>query len=195
MTSFIRNSFLEARNRLSEFLSNEGNLHRIEITAGIIVETIRGGGKILTAGNGGSMCDAMHLAEELSGRYRSDRPPLPAIALSDPAHMSCVANDYGFGEVFARQVTALGRDGDVLVLFTTSGNSPNLIRAAEEAKKKKMIVAALLGRGGGKLMHYCDHFIMAPGETSDRIQELHIKIVHILIEAVERTLYPELYRT
>jgi D-sedoheptulose 7-phosphate isomerase len=147
----------------------------------------------MSCGNGGSMSDAMHFAEEWSGRYRSERPPLPAIAFSDPGHMSCVANDYGYAEVFARQVQALGSEGDLLLMLSTSGNSPNLLRAAEEARSRGVTTVGLLGKGGGKLLPLCDLPIIVPGETSDRIQELHIKIIHIVIETVERALFPDLY--
>ena len=139
------------------------------------------------------MSDAMHFAEEWSGRYRSERPPLPAIAFSDPGHMSCVANDYGFAEVFSRQVQALGKENDLLLLLSTSGNSPNLLRAAEEARERGVTTVGLLGKGGGKLLPFCDIPIVVPGSTSDRIQELHIKIIHIVIETVERRLFPDLY--
>jgi D-sedoheptulose 7-phosphate isomerase len=134
------------------------------------------------------MCDAMHFAEEWSGRFRHDRPPYAAIALSDPAHMSCVANDYGFEHVFSRQVEALGRKGDVLVLLSTSGKSPNIVLAAETAKRVGVSVIGLLGKGGGEVRPLCDVVIHAPGETSDRIQELHMLALHVLIEMVEAEL-------
>ena len=193
MQAHIRHSFREAQHCLAAFLDNEDNLRVLEEIAGLVVKTFRDGGKVLTAGNGGSMCDAMHFAEEWSGRYRADRAPMPALALSDPSHLSCVGNDYGFSEVFARQVAGLGNTGDVLLLFTTSGKSPNLIRAAEEARKKNIIVIGLLGRGGGPLRELCSTSIVVPGETSDRIQELHIKIVHVVIEIAEREMFPEVY--
>lgn len=193
MRSFIHQSFLEARQCLDDFLAAEENLSRIGEIAALVTHTFRSAGKILTAGNGGSMCDAMHFAEEWSGRYRADRAPMPALALSDPSHMSCVGNDYGFPEVFARQIAGLGTAGDMLLLFTTSGKSPNLLRAAEEARRKEMVVVGLLGRGGGPLKELCTTSIVVPGQTSDRIQELHIKIVHVVIELVERELFPDLY--
>lgn len=140
------------------------------------------------------MSDAMHFAEEFSGRYRDERPPLPAIALSDPGHMSCVANDYGYEEVFARQVLALGQSNDLLLMLSTSGNSPNLLRAAEVAREKSVFSVALLGRSGGRLKELTDIAIIVPGNTSDRIQELHIKIIHAVIEETERILFPELYK-
>jgi len=189
----IEASFIEARECLTAFLSDSVQLPRVRAFADALLETFRAGGKAMSCGNGGSMSDAMHFAEEWSGRYRKERPPLPAIAFSDPGHMSCVANDYGFTEVFARQVRALGRTGDLLLLLTTSGNSPNLLRAAEEARLAGVRTVGLLGKDGGKLLPHCDIPIIVPGKTSDRIQELHIKIIHIVIETVERELYPQLY--
>jgi D-sedoheptulose 7-phosphate isomerase len=159
----------------------------------VVVDCLRSGGRIFTCGNGGSMCDAMHFAEELSGRYRKDRPALAAMAISDPSHLTCVANDFGFDQVFARGVEAWGRAGDVLIGFSTSGNSPNVIAAAQKAREKQMKVVGLLGRDGGKLRSLCDLSIVVPAQTSDRIQEIHIKIVHIVIELVERELFPQNY--
>lgn len=131
------------------------------------------------------MCDAMHFAEEFSGRFRVDREPYPAIALSDPAHLTCVANDYGFDHVFSRQIDALAHEGDVLVLLSTSGNSPNIVLAAEAARRRKAVVLGCLGRGGGAVKGLCDIVLHAPGEGSDRIQELHMMALHAIIEAVE----------
>ena len=143
------------------------------------------GGRLLACGNGGSMCDAMHFAEELSGRHRDDRKALAALALSDPAHLTCVANDYGFERVFARGVEAWGRSGDVLVAFSTSGNSRNLIVAAETARAGGLSVVGLLGRDGGPLKHLCDDSIVVPGTRSDHIQETHIALAHLLVEQIE----------
>jgi D-sedoheptulose 7-phosphate isomerase len=189
----IRASFTEARDCLSAFTADEVHFSRVGLFANKLAATFQSGGKAMSCGNGGSMSDAMHFAEEWSGRYRKERPPLPAIAFSDPGHMSCVANDYGYSEVFARQVQALGREGDLLLLLSTSGNSPNLLRAAEEARARGVTTVGLLGKDGGKLLPLCDIPIIVPGSTSDRIQELHIKIIHTVIEAVERVLFPELY--
>ena len=189
----IERSFREAQECLAAFLADAEQFGRVRRFADVLAACFRNGGKALSCGNGGSMSDAMHFAEEWSGRYRSERPPLPAIAFSDPGHMSCVANDYGFAEVFARQVQALGREGDVLLMLSTSGNSPNLLRAAEEAKLRGVTTVGLLGKGGGALLPLCDIPIIVPGSTSDRIQELHIKIIHIVIESVERELFPALY--
>ncbi|HOJ02411.1 MAG TPA: SIS domain-containing protein [Bacteroidota bacterium] len=189
----IERSFREAQECLAAFLADVEQFGRVRRFADVLAACFRNGGKALSCGNGGSMSDAMHFAEEWSGRYRSERPPLPAIAFSDPGHMSCVANDYGFAEVFARQVQALGGEGDVLLMLSTSGNSPNLLRAAEEARRRGVTTVGLLGKGGGALLALCDVPIVVPGSTSDRIQELHIKIIHIVIESVERELFPALY--
>jgi D-sedoheptulose 7-phosphate isomerase len=148
------------------------------------------GGRVLTCGNGGSMCDAMHFAEELSGRYRDDRRALAAQALSDPAHLTCVANDYGYERVFARAVEALGRSGDVLLAFSTSGKSRNLVVAAEAARAGGLQVLGLLGRDGGPLKDQCDESIVVPGSRADHIQETHIAIAHLLVEQIEAHLFP-----
>jgi D-sedoheptulose 7-phosphate isomerase len=156
--------------------------------------TLTAGGHMMACGNGGSMSDAMHFVEEWTGRFRRDRRALPAISFSDPAQMSCIANDFGYDEVFARQVEAHGRPGDLLVMMSTSGNSPNLIRVAEEARLRGVTSVALLGRGGGKLLDRVDVPIVVPhATTADRIQEIHIQILHAAIEAVERRMFPALY--
>lgn len=142
-------------------------------------------GKVLIAGNGGSMADAMHFAEELTGRFRNDRRPLAALSLADPTHLSCVANDYGFEFVFSRMIEALAAPSDIVILLSTSGNSKNLILAAQAAKQRGSQVVGFLGRGGGELLAVCDLVIMAPGETTDRIQEIHMLALHIVVEAVE----------
>ena len=148
----------------------------------------------MACGNGGSMCDAMHFAEEWTGRFRSDRSPLPAVAFSDPSHLTCIANDFGFDEVFARLVSAYGKEGDLLVVMSTSGNSPNILRAIETAKEKGVTTIGLLGKGGGKALSLIDIPILVPhASTSDRIQEIHIKALHIAIESVERALFPGNY--
>jgi len=192
-TTHIRASLNEAANCLHQFLSNERNIELIDQFVSLLETTFRSGGRVYSAGNGGSHCDAMHFAEEWTGRYRKDREPVPALAFSDPSHLSCVSNDYGFEYVFERMVRAFGNTGDVFVAITTSGNSKNLVLAAQTAKEKGMKVVGLLGKNGGAIKDLCDIAIIVPGSTSDRIQELHIKIIHIAIECAERKLFPHLY--
>ncbi len=193
MNPNILSSFREAQDTLAQFTSEEKNLSLVDKFVGLLVETFEGGHKVYTAGNGGSHCDAMHFAEEWTGRYRKDRKPMPALAFSDPSHITCTSNDYGFEYVFERMVEAFGETDDVFLAITTSGNSKNLILAAEAAKRKGMKIVGLLGKGGGAIKQLCDIPIVVPGATSDRIQELHIKIIHIAIECAERRLFPELY--
>lgn len=162
----------------------------IDAIAALLVERFRAGHKVLICGNGGSACDAMHFAEELTGRFRNDRPPLPAISCSDVGHITCTANDFGFESVFSRWVEALGQKGDVLILLSTSGNSPNILNAAKAAEVRGVTTVALLGQEGGKLRGGCDHELVVPGATSDRIQELHMLILHTLVECVEGSLFP-----
>lgn len=180
--------------RLAEWLRDqERRDHAVEAFADRLAACLHAGGRILACGNGGSMCDAMHFAEELSGRYRKDRRAFAAQAISDPAHLTCVANDFGFDRVFARGVEAWARAGDALVVFSTSGQSPNVIAAAEAARGRGVQVLGLLGRDGGRLKALCDVSVVVPASTSDRIQEVHIKIVHLVIEEIERRLVPENY--
>ena len=187
LPALIHAELSEARAVLDRFLNEPENLTRIAQAAELMADSLKAGGKILTCGNGGSLCDAQHFAEELSGRYRQDRPALAAIALTEASHMSCVANDYGFEFVFSRFVQALGRPGDVLLAISTSGNSPNVLRAAEAAKAAGMTVVALTGKDGGKLASVCDVEIRAPHSGfADRVQEIHIKVIHILILLIEK---------
>lgn len=186
----IKNSFLEAQQLLNAFVSDERNLQQVEVAGDMLVEMFRRGGKVFSCGNGGSLCDAMHFAEELTGRFRHDRQALPAIAISDPSHMSCVSNDMGFDAVFAKYIEALGKSEDVLLAISTSGNSGNILAAIEAAHAKGMKVIGLTGKGGGKMREVCDLAIVVPwGAYSDRIQEIHIKIIHILIEYIEQKLF------
>ena len=185
----IRNHFIEAREVLDSFISDPQNFLHIEQAGKIIVNAIKSGGKVISCGNGGSMSDAMHFAEELSGRYRNDRPAYAAIAISDPGHLSCVANDYGYAFVFSRMVEAVGSEGDVLFAISTSGNSENILKAIEAARKKGMKVIGLSGKEGGKMAGLCDVEIRAPrSEYADRAQEIHIKVIHSLIDYIETTL-------
>lgn len=186
MIEAIKANFIEARTILDTFINNEENWKNLEKAGDIMVSAIRSGKKIISCGNGGSLCDAMHFAEELSGRFRNDRPSLPAIAISDPSHLSCVSNDYGYDAVFSRFVEGLGNEGDVLLGISTSGNSANVIKACESARKKGMKIVCLTGRTGGKLAALCDVELRAPmSEYADRAQEIHIKIIHSLIQYIE----------
>ncbi len=184
--SAVKNSFLEAQKVLNEFISDEENWSKIETAGKIMVECLKNGGKIMSCGNGGSMSDAMHFAEELSGRFRDEREGLAAVSISDPTHITCVGNDYGFDYIFSRYVQAVGKKGDVLLAISTSGNSPNIVKAAEEAREKGIMVVALTGKSGGKLKDLCDVELRIPHHSySDRIQEIHIKIIHTLIQFIE----------
>lgn len=178
-------SFREAARCLEVFLNDEEAQAGLVLLAEDLAKSFESGGKVLIAGNGGSLADAMHFAEEWTGRFRRERRPLPAMVLNDPTHLTCVGNDYGFDFVFSRMVEAFAKPEDIVILLSTSGNSPNLIYAAEAAKKAGARLVGFLGRGGGKLGPMCDQVVMAPGETSDRIQEIHMLSLHILIEAVE----------
>lgn len=185
----IQNSLLESQQVLVDFLENKANLEAIAAANSVLVKALRQGNKILSCGNGGSHCDAMHFAEELSGRYRNNRKALAAMAISDPSHISCVGNDYGFDFVFSRMVEALGKPGDVLFGLSTSGNSKNIIFAVEAARKAGMSVILLTGKDGGKLAGSADVEIRVPHfGYADRIQEIHIKVIHILIQTLEEEL-------
>ena len=189
----IRNSYLTAFETVKAFLENEENIEKTEKISQELALAYKNGKKSLIAGNGGSNCDAMHFAEEFTGRFRKDRRALPSISISDSSHITCVGNDYGFDFVFAKGVEAFGQEGDFFFGISTSGNSKNIIEAVKMAKEKKLKTVALLGKDGGKLKGVCDYEFIIPGETSDRIQEVHMMILHIIIEGVERTLFPENY--
>ncbi|RME17081.1 MAG: D-sedoheptulose 7-phosphate isomerase [Bdellovibrio sp.] len=186
-------SFKEAKEVLEAFMTNEDLLEKCETFSKRLTNTFRNGHNVFSCGNGGSHCDAMHFAEELTGRYRKDRKPLGALALGDPSHLTCVSNDYGFNQVFKRQLEGLGREGDLLLGLSTSGQSENVIEAFKTAHQMKIYTVALLGRDGGALKELADLAIVVPAQTSDRIQEMHIKIIHTVIETVERNLFPENY--
>jgi len=189
----LRRALEDSRALLDTLLADDQAQDRFARAVDALVETFTGGGgggKVLACGNGGSACDAMHFCEELTGRFRADRPPLPAIACVDPGHITCVGNDYGFEEVFSRWVRALGRPGDTLVLLSTSGNSENAVRAAAAGREGGLRTLALLGNDGGRLVGQCDiEWIVGGGggggATADRIQEIHMLILHTLIEGVE----------
>lgn len=182
----IKAQFEEAQTVLNAFSTDE-NFELIAKAGDLMVASIKQGGKILSCGNGGSMCDAMHFAEELTGRYRNDRPAIGAVAMSDVSHMACVGNDYGYDHVFSRYLEGVGRQGDVLLGITTSGNSANVIKAAEVAKQKGISVIGLTGKSGGAMAPLCDVEIRAPhAPYADRAQEIHIKVIHCLIDHIEK---------
>ncbi|KQS32607.1 D-sedoheptulose 7-phosphate isomerase [Dyadobacter sp. Leaf189] len=182
----------EAQTVLDNFLSDPDQIEKIERAAGLMAEAIIHNGKIISCGNGGSHCDAMHFAEELTGRYRDNRRALPAIAISDVSHLSCVSNDFGYEFVFSRYLEALGQPGDVLLGLSTSGNSTNILRAAEAAKAKGMKVIIMSGKDGGKLAGLADVEIRVPHfGYADRIQEIHIKVIHIFMLLIEKMVLRE----
>ena len=190
MNKLITQSLQESQQVLADFLGNPAKIEAIEKAADVLVAALKKGNKILSCGNGGSHCDAMHFAEELSVRYRENRPALAAMAISDPSHISCVSNDFGYNFIFSRFIEGLGNAGDVLVGISTSGNSANIIEAVKAAQLKGMEVVLLTGKDGGQLAGYgcheirVDHFGYA-----DRIQEIHIKVIHILIQLIESKLF------
>lgn len=180
----------EAAAVLSSFMNDASNLQAIRKAANLLVNSLKLGGRIYSCGNGGSMSDAMHFAEELSGRFRDERKPIAAMAISDSGHITCTANDYGYNQIFSRFVEAFGSHGDSLLAISTSGNSENVLQAAKTAKEKGMHVIALTGKDGGKLAKLCDVEIRAPHSNySDRVQEIHIKVIHILVLLIENEIH------
>jgi D-sedoheptulose 7-phosphate isomerase len=181
----IADQFSQALEILQKFNTVE-NHEKIAQAGKIMADSINSGGKIISCGNGGSMCDAMHFAEELTGRYRDDRPSIPAISISDPSHITCVGNDYGFDHIFSRFVEGVGNEGDVLLAISTSGNSKNVLNAISSAKKQGIKIIGLTGKTGGAMAELCDIEIRAPhSEFADRAQEIHIKVIHSLIDYIE----------
>ena len=182
-------SLEEARQTMEKFISDPVTVENIEKAASLISNALQRGGKALTCGNGGSLCDATHFAEELTGRFRNNRRPLPAIAINDPAHITCVANDYGFDDIFSNYVEALGTGDDILIGFSTSGNSENVVKAAIKAHEKGMKVIGMTRKGSNRLSELADVLIAVDHDGfSDRIQEMHILAVHVIIERVEEIL-------
>ncbi|WP_019988197.1 D-sedoheptulose 7-phosphate isomerase [Rudanella lutea] len=187
MLDLIKQELAEAQAVLESFMNNPLHLQQIEQAARLMADALTDGRKIISCGNGGSHCDAMHFAEELSGRYRENRPSMAAIAISDSSHITCVGNDYGYDFVFSRFIEGLGQAGDVLMGISTSGNSGNVIRAVEAARAKGMRVVLLTGKDGGKLAGQADVEIRVPHfGYADRIQEIHIKVIHLFILLIEK---------
>jgi len=184
----MRDALLHARAALDQLLSDQALVDRAAAMPAILAGCLNKGGKILTCGNGGSACDAAHFCEELTGRFRKDRRPLAALACTEPGHLTCVANDFGFEHVFARWVAALARPGDAVILLSTSGNSENIVRAARAGREAGATTVALLGGDGGRAKGLCDHDFIVPGQGSDRVQELHMLILHAWVEGIERSL-------
>jgi D-sedoheptulose 7-phosphate isomerase len=194
MIEHIKNSLVDAQSALSRFLQDDGNLQSIADAAALLVSSFRSSGRAFSCGNGGSMCDAMHFAEEFTGRFRNNRPGIAAIAISDPTHITCVANDFGYDQVFARYIQAHGQRGDVLLAISTSGKSQSILVAAQVARQMGIHVIGLTGTPESPLQGLCDVCICSPGGSyADRVQEMHIKIIHILLELVEREMFPENY--
>ncbi|CAM3831738.1 MULTISPECIES: D-sedoheptulose 7-phosphate isomerase [Rahnella] len=183
----IRTELNEAADTLNKFISDPANIESIQRAAVLLADSFKAGGKVISCGNGGSHCDAMHFAEELTGRYRENRPGYPAIAISDVSHISCVGNDFGYEYIFSRYLEAVGQKGDVLLGISTSGNSGNVIKAIEAARAKGMKVITLTGKDGGKMDGSADVEIRVPHfGFADRVQEIHIKVIHILILLIEK---------
>lgn len=196
MLEHIRASFLEAQSALDNLVRNEAVHQKMVDAVRVLTQSFKARGHVYTCGNGGSMCDAMHFAEELSGRYRENRPALGAISMGDGAHITCTGNDFGFDHIFSRFVEAQGRPGDVLVGISTSGKSPNVIKAAEMAKSIGMKVITLTGKADSALGKLADVDICTPGgRYADRVQELHIKVIHTLIELIEREMFGAEYKS
>ena len=188
-----KSCFVDAAKTLQRFSEDPEQIKKCAQFSDLLISAYKNQATVFSCGNGGSHCDAMHFAEEMTGRYRKDRRPLGALALGDASHVTCVSNDYGFKYIFARQVEGLARSGDLLIGLSTSGNSENVMMAFEAAKAKNVKTIALLGKDGGKIKGMADLAIVVPAETSDRIQEMHIKLIHTVIETVERAIFPENY--
>jgi D-sedoheptulose 7-phosphate isomerase len=190
VNSLIKANLVEAQSALEALLSNEAALESIQQAGEALVASFKRGGRVFSCGNGGSMCDAMHFAEELSGRFREDRPALGATAMSDPGHMSCVANDYGYEYVFSRYLEAHAREGDLLLGISTSGTSKNILKAVEAAKARGVVVVSLTGKPNSAIGELADIDICTPGgRYADRVQELHIKVIHTLIDFTEQGMF------
>lgn len=176
------------------YFKNSSVVKNIEDVTNLVVKIFKSKKKIFICGNGGSMCDAMHFAEEFTGRFNYDRAPLPVISISDPSHLSCTTNDYGYKNVFSRYIQAFGRKGDAIFLLSTSGNSPNIISAYHKAKELEISSIALLGKDGGKLKGECDYEFFVPSFLTERVQEIHMSLLHLIIRFTEETLFPNHYK-
>ncbi len=188
-----KRSLNQASNVLKKFIESSDQLENCQKWSDQMIAVLSRGGTVFTCGNGGSYCDALHFAEEMTGYFRSHRPPLAALTLGEASHITCVSNDLGFEEIFSRQLEALGKEGDMLVALSTSGQSQNVIRAVQTAQSQRIFTVGLLGKSGGELKNMVDLPIIVPSETSDRIQEVHIKLIHTVIETIERHFFPEHY--
>lgn len=193
LSAAIRRSLVSSADVLNAFVADPRNDAVIEAMAVAVADCFKAGNKVLSCGNGGSACDALHFAEEFTGRFKGDRKALPVIPLLDGANLTCIANDYGFEHIFSRGVEAYGKPGDILLAISTSGNSVNVIRAIDAAKAAGMKVLLFTGKDGGKLHGTCDHEILVKSSDTERIQEVHMTVLHILIESVERVMFPENY--
>lgn len=193
VTSEVKKILIECVDIINSFLRDENSIKTIDLASEILARTLERGGKAISCGNGGSMCDAMHFAEEFTARFKTNRPSLAALAISDPAYISCAANDFGYDYVFSRFIEGIGKEDDCLIAISTSGNSKNVIKAVETAKKKKIYTIGLLGKGGGKLLGICDLTILIPSDKTERVQEMHIKVIHLLIELTEDILKKKHY--
>jgi len=191
---YIHQGLNEANDTLKAVISDNDFISKFEKATVLLTSAFQNNQRVYSCGNGGSMCDSMHFAEELTGRFRKDRAPLPATAISDPGYISCVSNDFGYEHIFSRYIEGWGKPNDILVAITSSGNSPNVIEAVNSAKKIGMKSIALLGKGGGKLREMVDIPLVVPHtKNTDRVQEIHIKLIHLFIEGVERKLFPKNY--
>ena len=191
---YVQLAYTQARETLDKFFMDTANQEKILKAVDMFASSFEKNGRVFSCGNGGSMCDSLHFAEELTGRYRKNRRPLPATGISEAGHITCIANDFGFDHIFSRYVEAWGQKGDVLLAISTSGNSANVIKATEVALEKGMTVVGLLGKDGGKLKDLVTLPFVIPCDITDRIQEVHIKLIHIFIEGIERRIFPENYR-
>ena len=193
MSHLLLENFKESQKIIEACLTSKELIQNFDTALLHLVNCLSAGNKIISCGNGGSLCDASHFAEELSGRFRKDRRALAALCINDPAHITCCANDFGYEEIFSKGVEAYGRKNDVLLGISTSGNSKNILKAIDKAKSLGMISIALIGKDGGQCIKQADVSIVVPSKSTERIQEVHIKIIHSFIEGIERNLFPELY--